>query len=68
VAIQYENAPIREALIDIRVILPASVTLQLLESIHDRVRHKYPGKKKRIYVEGQFSAGDEVGAAVVSPA
>lgn len=61
-AIQYENAPIREALIDIRVKLPASVTLQLLESIHDRVRHKYPGKKKRIYVEGQFSAGDEVGA------
>ena len=62
-AIQYENAPIKEALIDIRVELPASVTLQLVESIHDRVKDKYPGKKKRIHVEGPFSAGDEVGAA-----
>jgi uncharacterized protein (TIGR04255 family) len=60
----YENAPITEALIDIRVELPPSVMgLQLLESVHDRVKNRYPGKKKRIYVQGQFSAGDEVGAS-----
>lgn len=63
-AIHYENAPITEALIDIRVELPIGETgLQLLETVHDRVKHRYPGKKKRIYVTGQFSAGDEVGAS-----
>jgi uncharacterized protein (TIGR04255 family) len=64
VAFHYENAPITEALIDIRVELPASLTgLQVLESVHDRVKIRYPGKKKRIYLQGQFSAGDEVGAS-----
>jgi uncharacterized protein (TIGR04255 family) len=49
VAIHYENAPITEALIDIRVELPASVTgLQVLESVYDRVKESYPGKKKRV--------------------
>lgn len=63
-AMHYENAPITEALIDIRVELPVNVTgLELLETIHDRVRAGYPGKKKRIYVAGRFSAGDEVGAS-----
>jgi uncharacterized protein (TIGR04255 family) len=64
VAIHYENAPITEALIDIRVDLPASVTqLQALESVHDQVKSKYPGKKKGIQVFGQFSGGDAVGAS-----
>jgi uncharacterized protein (TIGR04255 family) len=62
VAIQYENAPITEALIDIRVELPSSVTLSTLEALHGEVKDRYPGKKKRVYVEGQFSAGDEIGA------
>ena len=63
VAIHYEHAPITEALIDIRVELPASETgLQVLESVHDRVKESYPGKKKRLYVQGPFSAGD-VGAS-----
>jgi uncharacterized protein (TIGR04255 family) len=64
VAIHYENAPITEALIDIRVELPASETgLQVLESVHDGVKNTYPGKKKRLYLQGQLSAGDEVGAS-----
>ena len=63
-AFHYENAPITEALIDIRVELPASLTgLQVLESVHDHVKIRYPGEKKRIYLQGQFSAGDEVGAS-----
>ena len=64
VAIHYENAPITEALIDIQVELPDSVTgIQVLESVHDHVKNRYPGKKKRIHVQGQFSAGAEVGAS-----
>jgi uncharacterized protein (TIGR04255 family) len=62
VAIQYEYAPITEALIDIRVELPASVPVEMLERLHDTVKDRYPAKKKRIHVEGLFSAGEEIGA------
>ena len=63
-AIHYENAPITEALIDIRVELPASEAgLQVLESVHDGVKNTYPGKKKRLYLQEQLSAGDEFGAS-----
>ena len=61
-AIQYENAPISEALIDIRVELPSEATLETLEAIHGEVRDLYPGKTKCFHVQGQFSAGEEVGA------
>ncbi len=61
-AIQYEKAPITEALIDIRVELPSDVVLKTLEAIHGQVQDRYPGKKKRIYAQGQFSAGEEIGA------
>jgi uncharacterized protein (TIGR04255 family) len=62
-SIHYENAPISEALVDIRVELPSSVTLETLELIHHHVKNKYPRMEKRIYVQGQFFAGNEVGAA-----
>lgn len=62
--IHYENAPITEALIDIRVNLPVSATgLRLLESVHGRVRGTYPGKKRTLHVLGRFSGGDAVGAS-----
>jgi uncharacterized protein (TIGR04255 family) len=63
VGIQYENAPITEALIDIRVELPSGVTLKTLEALHGEVKDRYPGKKSRVYVQGRFSAGDGIGAA-----
>lgn len=61
-AIQYENAPITEALIDIRVELPPDVKLDALEAIHGKVKDLYPGKQRRFYVQGRFSGGDEIGA------
>jgi uncharacterized protein (TIGR04255 family) len=61
-SIHYENAPISEALIDIRVQFSGTVTLETLQSIHDRVKDKYPRIDKRIYVQGQFLAGTDVGA------
>ena len=61
-SIHYENAPISEALIDIRVEFSGAVTLEKLQSIHDRVKDKYPRIDKRIYVQGQFQAGTDVGA------
>ncbi len=60
--IQYENAPITEALVDIRVDPAPVTTLKELEGIHELVREQYPVKKKQLQVQGQFSLGDEVGA------
>jgi uncharacterized protein (TIGR04255 family) len=61
-AFHYENAPITEALIDIRVQL-RTTGLHTLESIHERIKTHYPGKTKRDYVEGVFSAGEAIGAS-----
>ena len=55
-AIHYENAPITEALIDIRAqVLTGESGLKVLESLYDRVKNEYPKKRKRIYIEGEFS-------------
>jgi uncharacterized protein (TIGR04255 family) len=62
-AIQYEHAPITEALIDIRVENPPSVTLAVLEGLHEQVADNYPKKQKRMVVVGEISAGDAVGAS-----
>lgn len=43
----FPNAPIKEALIDIRVNLPKTVTEETLASLHQRVRDSYPQKKER---------------------
>lgn len=42
-----KNAPISEALIDIRVQLPPEVGIADLESIHDRIRDEYPDRHER---------------------
>lgn len=60
--VQYERAPITEALIDIRVEDGRGPAIAVLESLHKEIRNQYPVKSKRIYVAGQFSAGEEVGA------
>ena len=61
--IKYENAPIIEALIDIRVELPLDTTLERLEGLHIQLREQYPIKNKHAHVVGQFSVGDEVEAS-----
>jgi uncharacterized protein (TIGR04255 family) len=64
VAVQYERAPITEALIDIRVQVPDVFNTVALERVYDLVRDHYPVKQKRLFlVEGRISAGDEVGAS-----
>lgn len=46
------NAPIREALIDLRVALPANVDAGRLEAAHDQIKDRFP-VKKTIH-EGRF--------------
>lgn len=60
--IQYENAPITESLIDIRVAVLPSSKMPALEAIHESVKEHYPEKKECYQFEARFSLGAEVGA------
>jgi uncharacterized protein (TIGR04255 family) len=44
----FKNAPITEALLDIRVELPPEVSLEHMSAIYDRVKESYPNKRERI--------------------
>ena len=47
----FPNAPITEALIDIRVELPSEVDIKKLEFFHEHVKERFPEKKERRSVE-----------------
>ncbi|MBU2620913.1 MAG: TIGR04255 family protein [Proteobacteria bacterium] len=59
----FPNAPIAEAILDIRVELPKDVTLDILEMFYDKIKDRYPEKQHRT----EFSAGirlDQHGASL----
>ena len=60
---RYPRAPIKEALIDLQVTLPRDVTIETLQLIHKEIQADYPNTKKRMFVEGELSTGDQVGAS-----
>jgi uncharacterized protein (TIGR04255 family) len=62
----FPNAPITEALIDIRAQLAASVTMADLESLHARIKTEYPDKKTRKRFEGRFEIKDDKGSVKTS--
>jgi uncharacterized protein (TIGR04255 family) len=49
-----KNAPITEALIDIRVKIKDSFDVKLFESLYTEISNKYPKKKERHKWEGRF--------------
>jgi uncharacterized protein (TIGR04255 family) len=55
----FPNAPITEALIDIRAQLPATVSMADLEKLHAQIKAEYPDKKTRKRLEGRFELGNE---------
>jgi uncharacterized protein (TIGR04255 family) len=57
----FRNAPITEALIDIRTQLPEGVSLTYLETLHSQIQAGYPQKQKRMMLEGavKFEEGQE---------
>ncbi len=59
----YTKAPVTEALIDLHVRLPGGTPLSAIKEVASIVKAEYPEQKDRVYVEGQFSAGPEVGAS-----
>ncbi len=62
----FPNAPITEALLDIRVELPQEVTLSKLESFHDRIKENFPEKQERILVKAGIKLSPE-GTSVEVP-
>lgn len=52
-----DNAPIREALIDIQVTLPADITVDKLDKIPALLLKKYPDKKQRRRLQGKIDFG-----------
>ena len=58
----YARAPITEALIDIQVDLPAEIELKDLEAIQAAIKTEYPGRRTRLTLRGEFSAGEQAGA------
>lgn len=57
----YKNAPIREAIFDIKIEELDASYIDKIESLHDFVVEKYPIKEKRLSINGQIKVvGDEV--------
>jgi uncharacterized protein (TIGR04255 family) len=62
----YENAPITEAIIDLRADLAAGVGLSQLERISEHVAHGYPKGKPRRRAMGVFELGESASASAHS--
>lgn len=59
----YSHAPITEALIDLRVELPAGVTLSTLADLHSGIKADYPIRQELLIFQGQMTGGASVGAS-----
>lgn len=55
----FPNAPITEALIDIRTLLPQGVSLSNLEALHRSIQAEYPEKQTRTMWEGSIELKDQ---------
>ncbi|OHB76312.1 MAG: hypothetical protein A2Z34_05845 [Planctomycetes bacterium RBG_16_59_8] len=55
----YPNPPIREALLDIRVVLPEETTMEVLSQFQDEIKDRFPIKEERTSWKGrlQFKPG-----------
>ena len=47
--VTFNNPPIVEALIDIKVDLPSDVNLEVLGQFHEKVRAEFPDKQSRMF-------------------
>lgn len=58
----YTKAPITEALIDLRVESPSSLTLNSLKEIQRSIKSDYPISEDMVVAQGQFQTGPKVTA------
>jgi uncharacterized protein (TIGR04255 family) len=59
----YSKAPITEAIIDLRGILPSDITLSNLHGLTSYLECDYPYRENAVRVESQVTAGASVGAS-----
>ncbi|MBN4054537.1 TIGR04255 family protein [Nitrospira defluvii] len=62
----FKNAPITEAILDVRVNLPTETTLETLATFQDEIKTNYPRKIERIIVEGNFTLNPKPGSQSVA--
>ncbi len=62
----FPNAPITEALLDIRAELPKDIDIKKIESFHDHVKDHFPEKKQRISTAVGFRLSPE-GTTITLP-
>ena len=62
----YARAPITEAIIDLRVVLPESARLEDLSAIARGREDEYPHKQDRHFTLGQMQLGEQVSASASS--
>jgi len=61
----FKNAPIIEALLDVRVELPKEVDLKKLEAFYDFVKDRFPEKQERKFFRAEFKLSREITSASV---
>ena len=59
------NAPINEAVLDIRAQLPKDITLKDLVPFHERIKERFPNKRERVSFQSGFQVVD--GKPVTTP-
>jgi uncharacterized protein (TIGR04255 family) len=62
----FPNAPITEALLDIKVQLPQEIDLRPLESFYDFVKDRFPEKQTRSFFKGEVKISPDVKPPVLS--
>jgi len=50
----FPNAPITEAVIEIKVQLPEETDLKRLESFHDHIKERFPEKHEQRFLKADF--------------
>lgn len=64
--LHYSRSPLTEAVIDVRVALPDTITLETLAQIQAGQEDSYPTRQNAIFVQGQLSVNRDVPPATVS--
>ena len=62
-ALHYPNAPLTEAILDIRVKLPSEITPAKLKNVQLEEKEGYPRQEELFVVVGKMSVGTQVGAS-----
>jgi uncharacterized protein (TIGR04255 family) len=64
----FPNAPITEALIDLRVETSSPTSMETLASFHNRIKDRFPKKQERYSWKSEFKVKKDIPPEIVAPA